>query len=172
MARAGTISWRSRWEQHHETLQIEPWGRDSLRVRSTVDTGIRDDLLNILLPPAATDVEITIGEEGAVIRNGAITASISPEGLIRFSTTDTGAELLAEQPPVRATRLPPRAYKAAHGELFHLEARFRAYDDERLYGLGQHQHGRLDQKGCTIELIQRNTEVSIPFLLSSRGYGF
>jgi alpha-D-xyloside xylohydrolase len=38
--------------------------------------------------------------------------------------------------------------------------------------LGQHQHGRLDQKGCVIELIQRNTEVSIPFLLSSRGYGF
>jgi alpha-D-xyloside xylohydrolase len=163
---------RVRWEQHHESLQIEPWGRDSLRVRSTVSAEIRDDLVNVLLPPAATDVEITIGEEGAVIRNGAITASVSPEGLIRFSTTDTGAELLAEQQPVRATRLPPRAYKAAHGELFHLEARFRAYDDERFYGLGQHQHGRLDQKGCTIELIQRNTEVSIPFLFSSRGYGF
>ena len=37
---------------------------------------------------------------------------------------------------------------------------------------GQHQHGRLDQKGCVIELIQRNTEVSIPFYFSSRGYGF
>jgi alpha-D-xyloside xylohydrolase len=30
----------------------------------------------------------------------------------------------------------------------------------------------LDQKGCVIDLIQRNTEVTIPFLLSSRGYGF
>ena len=49
--------------------------------------------------------------------------------------------------------------------------RFRAYDGERFYGLGQHQHGRLDQKGCTVELIQRNSEVSIPFLFSSRGYG-
>ena len=48
----------------------------------------------------------------------------------------------------------------------------KSYDDEHIYGLGQHQHGRLDQKGCVIELIQRNTEVSIPFLLSSRGYGF
>jgi alpha-D-xyloside xylohydrolase len=37
--------------------------------------------------------------------------------------------------------------------------------------LGQHQHGRLDQKGCVIELAQRNTEVSVPFLLSNRGYG-
>ncbi len=38
--------------------------------------------------------------------------------------------------------------------------------------MGQHQHGLLDQKGATVELIQRNTEVSIPFLLSSRMYGF
>ncbi len=59
-----------------------------------------------------------------------------------------------------------------HSDLFHLEVRLRAYDDERLYGLGQHQHGRLDQKGCTIDLVQRNTEVSIPFLFSNRGYGF
>ena len=43
---------------------------------------------------------------------------------------------------------------------------------ERIYGLGQHQHGLLDQKGAVIELIQRNTEVCIPFALSNRGYGF
>ncbi len=47
-----------------------------------------------------------------------------------------------------------------------------ARDGEHLYGLGQHQHGRLDQKGCVIDLVQRNTEVAIPFLLSSEGYGF
>ena len=38
-------------------------------------------------------------------------------------------------------------------------------------GLGQHQHGLLDQKGAVIDLIQRNTEVCIPFVLSDRGYG-
>jgi alpha-D-xyloside xylohydrolase len=160
------------WEQNHELVQIAPWGRDSLRVRATVSAGIRDDLLSILYPPAETDTQITIGEEGATIHNGALTASISPEGIIRFSNTVSGAELLAEEQPVRATRLPPRSFKAVHSDLFHLEARFRAYDGERFYGLGQHQHGLLDQKGCTIDLVQRNTEVSIPFLFSSRGYGF
>ena len=49
------------------------------------------------------------------------------------------------------------------------EMRFKAYDGERLVGLGQHQHGRLDQKGCAIELLQRNKEVQIPFLLSRQG---
>jgi alpha-D-xyloside xylohydrolase len=58
------------------------------------------------------------------------------------------------------------------GQLYYLEARFKAYAAERLYGLGQHQHGLLDQKGAVIDLLQRNTEVCIPFLLSSRGYGF
>src|SRR3989442_5592133 len=72
------------WTLNHEMVRIEPWGRDSLRVRSTVTAGIRDDLVSILLPPADTDVEITIGEEGATLRNGAITARVSPEGLIRF----------------------------------------------------------------------------------------
>ncbi len=160
------------WEQNHEMMQIEPWGRDSLRVRATISAGIRDDLVSVLLPPAEKDAQITIGAEGAIIRNGALTASISPEGFIRFSNTANGTELLAEEQPVHATRLPPRSFKAVHSDLFHLEVRLRAYDDERLYGLGQHQHGRLDQKGCTIDLVQRNTEVSIPFLFSNRGYGF
>ena len=73
------------WTLHHETVRIEPWGRDSLRVRATVSAGIRDDLLSVLLPPAETDAQITIGAEEATIRNGALTASISPEGVIRFS---------------------------------------------------------------------------------------
>jgi alpha-D-xyloside xylohydrolase len=49
---------------------------------------------------------------------------------------------------------------------------FRSFPDERFYGLGQHQHGLLDQKGTVVELVQRNTEVCVPFVLSNRGYGF
>jgi alpha-D-xyloside xylohydrolase len=49
---------------------------------------------------------------------------------------------------------------------------FRAATGERIFGLGQHQHGLLDNKGSVIDLEQRNTEVSIPFYLSSLGYGF
>ena len=81
--------------------------------------------------------------------------------------------MLAEEPCIHATRIPARSFQATgDGDLFHLEARFRAYEDERCYGLGQHQHGLLNQKGAIIELVQRNTEISIPFLFSSRGYGF
>ncbi|MBT3272775.1 MAG: glycoside hydrolase family 31 protein, partial [Spirochaetales bacterium] len=44
--------------------------------------------------------------------------------------------------------------------------------EEKFYGLGQRQHGYLNQKGCTMDLMHRNSEVSIPFMISSKGYGF
>jgi alpha-D-xyloside xylohydrolase len=160
------------WSQNHETLRIEPWGPDSFRVRATINGAIRDDLLSVLLPPTATETRIVIADDGATIRNGALTAHISPSGYIRFVKTDTGDEVLAEILTEFSPRRWARNFRVAQGDLFHLAARFCSYEGERLYGLGQHQHGRLNQKGCVIDLIQRNTEVSIPFLLSSRGYGF
>jgi alpha-D-xyloside xylohydrolase len=160
------------WSGNDEHVRIEAWGQDSLRVRATVSGAIRDSLVNVLLPPKETHVDITIDGREATIRNGTILARVSSTGLIRFFDAQRGVELLAEVPPGHATRIPPRLFKATYGALFHVEARFHAYDDERFYGLGQHQHGLLDQKGCTIDLIQRNTEITIPFLVSSRGYGF
>ncbi|CAK7192436.1 Alpha-xylosidase BoGH31A [Commensalibacter sp. Nvir] len=38
--------------------------------------------------------------------------------------------------------------------------------------MGQYQHPFLNVKGCTLELAQRNSQASVPFMLSSLGYGF
>ena len=38
--------------------------------------------------------------------------------------------------------------------------------------MGQYQQHELDLKGCMLELAQRNSQVSVPFYLSSIGYGF
>ncbi len=159
------------WAGQHEMVRIEPWGRDSLRVRSTLDAAIHDDVVSALLPQAQTEARITIDDQGAALVNGAITALVSPAGRVRFVQSASGTELLAEIEHMHSTRIPARLFKSQPGALYHLEACFQAYAGERLYGLGQHQHGRLDQKGSVIDLIQRNTEVSIPFLFSSRGYG-
>ena len=43
--------------------------------------------------------------------------------------------------------------------------------DEYLYGLGQFQDGFLNVKGLTRRLTQVNTQISVPFLMSSKGYG-
>jgi alpha-D-xyloside xylohydrolase len=157
------------WKGGQETVRIEPWGRHSLRVRGTLGPAIRDDLPGALLdPPAATaDVEITA--ELARITSGELTAEITASGQLRFLRAD-GRELLAETTP-HFTGPPTRRYATVGGGSYHFEVLFQARDAERCYGLGQHQHGRLDQKGAVIELVQRNTEVNVPFLVSSEGYG-
>ena len=43
--------------------------------------------------------------------------------------------------------------------------------DERVYGLGQHQSGVWNYRGTTVHLQQRNMEVGLPVLVSSKGYG-
>src|SRR5579864_303775 len=48
---------------------------------------------------------------------------------------------------------------------------FRSPSDEALYGLGQHQEGIFNLRGVPIRLSQANTNISIPFVLSSNGYG-
>lgn len=44
-------------------------------------------------------------------------------------------------------------------------------EDEFLYGLGQFQDGYLNVRGLTRRLTQVNTQISVPFILSSKGYG-
>lgn len=48
---------------------------------------------------------------------------------------------------------------------------WRSADDECLYGLGQFQDGVLNVRGLTRRLTQVNTQIAIPMLISSKGYG-
>ncbi len=48
---------------------------------------------------------------------------------------------------------------------------FESPEDESFYGLGQHQSDEFDYKGKNETLYQYNTKVSVPFVLSSKGYG-
>ena len=42
---------------------------------------------------------------------------------------------------------------------------------EAIYGLGQHQQGLMNYQNTTVHLQQKNMEVGVPVLVSSRGYG-
>jgi alpha-D-xyloside xylohydrolase len=152
----------------HEVLRVEPWGRNSARVR--VALGVGDDHGALVERPAAQG-EATLDHEDARLAVGKLTVTVDADGLLRFSRTSDGAELLAEE-PLHYWWPGARNFTAVGNGYHRIEQKFRAYAGERLFGLGQHQHGRLDQKGVVLDLVQRNTEVSIPFLVSSRGYGF
>ncbi len=161
------------WRRCHETVRIEPWGPNSLRVRASAGPELKLDLPGALLDPSLTPAAIEITPEQAVFTNGEIAAEMTEGGVIRFFKPVLGETLLSEEHHPRPSSWPPaRWYQGVAGDLFKIEAGFRAYPDEKFFGLGQQRHGRLDHKGCVIELLHRNTRVCIPFALSSRGYGF
>jgi alpha-D-xyloside xylohydrolase len=54
---------------------------------------------------------------------------------------------------------------------WHVQQRWGENAGESLYGLGQRQFNTLDIKGYDLDLWQRNTNIAVPFLVSSRGYG-
>ena len=55
---------------------------------------------------------------------------------------------------------------------FHSEVAFGIYgSQEGFYGLGQHQAGVWNYRGATVDLSQENTEIAIPLLISTNGYG-
>jgi alpha-D-xyloside xylohydrolase len=161
----------------HEVIRIQAWGADSVRVRAA-QYRIPADSHGALgdAPPMGQPARIEVTETGAAYCTGALRVEVSfdtqaayPEPLLRFCAAD-GAELLAE---TREHFWMPgaRVYSGNRSGAYGISQRFAAYDGERLYGLGQRTHGRLNLKGLTLDLVQRNGEVSIPFVLSDRGYG-
>lgn len=56
-------------------------------------------------------------------------------------------------------------------QLYNVKDQFYPAVQEALYGLGQHQNGVFNYRGTTLELAQANTDVTIPLMLSTNGYG-
>ena len=171
----GTLEVRHR----HEVIRIQAWGADSVRVRAA-QYRIPADSVGALDGAAPPDgdgkTQITMERSRASLVNGRLRVDIDfdagasyPEPLITFRGAD-GSELLAES---REHFWMPgaRFFAGNRSGAYEIHQQFAAYDGERLYGLGQRTHGRLNLKGLALDLVQRNGEVSIPFVLSDRGYG-
>lgn len=147
-----------------ETVWLEAYGPDTLRVRKSLTAEMPADT-DALLPPAPAGISVEISGRNAFVTNGKLKAQINIRGGVSFFRVSTAGEtpLCAEQ---------GADYRPLHGNAYAVTADFTAYPDEKIYGLGQYQHGLLNQKGCVLDLHQINKDISIPFLVSSRQYGF
>ena len=179
---------------------IEPWGEDSLRVRMTAspemdshDWALCEKVKECKAEIRTETVDTTDpwykGEEFShyhqtginyYITNGKITAKVDFEGKISFYNQK--GELLTEEYWRNRNRInrycvplrvDARELKCRQGGTdYELTARFEAFDDEMIFGMGQYQDRHLNKKGAVLELAHRNSQASIPFMISSRGYGF
>lgn len=166
------------WNYNHETLLLEPWGKDGLRIRSTVAAKMDENNWALLTPETSSAV-ITEEKKSARIVNGKITAEVTTAGKISFYN-QAGTLLLEEFVRNRsnvlndcsALELEAREFKPAAENSFRITVRFESDPEEKLFGMGQYQQEFLNLKNCSLELAQRNSQASVPFLVSNLGYGF
>ncbi|MBQ4257806.1 MAG: glycoside hydrolase family 31 protein [Clostridia bacterium] len=162
-----------------ETLRIEAFGR-GLRVRATkADKMPEEDWA--LIRNEQNKGRITLTEQSAEIENGKIRAQIDHVGRIQMFRID-GKMILSEylrtradikKPYCSALEIDAREFKPLIGGDWALTLRLESLDrNEKIYGMGQYQQDILNIKGAELELAQRNSQASVPFFLSSLGYGF
>lgn len=166
-----------------QKIWIEPWGENALRIRATKIKDMPTEDWALLRKPITGKwhAELPQGKEDGCITNGKIKATISHRGKIIIYNSK-GEKLLEEyarhredlaDPKCSALRIEARELRPILGGDYHLTMRFESLDpNERIYGMGQYQQPYLNLKGTDIELAHRNSQASVPFALSSLGYGF
>ena len=159
-----------------ENLFLVPWGKNALRVVSRKIQDPELPLWALLKADAAEEACIELGEDYAAITVGKLTAKVThesaPDRLSIAYYNQKGEKILAEREGTGALKIVARQFKANIGGDYQLTASFQAADDEKLYGMGQYQQEVLNVKGSILELAHRNSQASVPFVLSSKGYGF
>ena len=177
-------------EYDGERMLIEAFGENSLRVRVTRLRDFPEENW-ALIPQPEQNVQITLmrneqeaetqkvnSEErivgdGAVMENGKIRVILNKAGKLIFENRE-GKTLLRELECDRHSSLGirTRELKTLSGGNFKASLKFESDPAEKLFGMGQYQNGVFNLKGSFLELAQRNSQASVPFMVSSLGYGF
>lgn len=151
-----------------EVVRIEIYGADVIRVRAAASR--IEELDWTLLQQEEAIGEIQACEDGYQLTNGNINVRVTGEGELSFRNHRD--EVLFEEFWTNERDMAARMIKGKAGGLFHIEQNICSYMGEHFYGLGQEAHDLFDLKGATLDLCQQNTKSTIPFVISSRGYGF
>lgn len=162
-----------------EELWIESWGKNAVRIRATKNAEMPKDNW-ALLSAEEVETQIEITEDGATLRNGKVKVCISNGGKITIYN-QKGKLLLEEywrnrrdlrDSKCSAIEVEAREFRPNVGGDYHLTMRLQSLDkNEKIYGMGQYQQPYLNLKGADLELAHRNSQASVPFAISSMGYG-
>ena len=153
------------------TLRVQPCMPNVARITYYTGSTIPDRSSAFLSATVCKSTSFTLqGDPKAVIIHmpDLMVKVDRTSGAVRFETID-GIELLRESDFPQPRQIKP---VVTNGEPTNrASVWFALTPEERFYGLGQHQNGLLNQRNLELELSQDNTNISIPFFLSSKGYG-
>lgn len=150
-------------------VRLQVLGEKIIRVSATPDGAFHDRPSLVVLPQKGKVPFSVKADSGTVtVSTAALTAAVRiSDGNLRFTRAD-GKTFTASgtAPGMHFTPIEVEGKRA-----YSTQVVFDSPEDEAFYGLGQQQTGEFNHKGLNEELYQYNTKISIPFVVSSRGYG-
>lgn len=162
-----------------EILCIQGWGHDALRIKATMNPHFTDHNWALSEKPADAAASISIHENNAEIVNGRIKATVNEAGILTFYKDNQmilreyyrnyGGTISKES---RCLKAVSREYIPYVAGMYKIRQKFESTPEEKIFGLGQYQQSNTNLKGCILDLEQRNSQVSVPFAISSLNYGF
>ncbi len=150
------------------SMRIEVCGERVVHVIASPTSEIPSPKVPVVTQPCrAASLQVKVGRTETTLLTPAITVAVNTStGALSFSSGN--ANVVLTEPPQGGKAFD---VQSSETKTWQIQQTFLSPSDEALYGLGQHQEGIFDVRGVPIRLHQANTNISIPFLLSSKGYG-
>jgi alpha-D-xyloside xylohydrolase len=112
--------------------------------------------------------DVIPSKDSLTLKTKALTAIVNlKSGFVCFLDAH-GKKILSEK-PIRGRSFQPAVFDGKR--YYNVTQTFQSTCDDAWYGLGQHQDGVINYRGQQVSFFQNNTEVAIPFLVSSKNYG-
>ena len=164
-----TVKVRNSVEGGPAIVRLEVIGEKLIRVSATPEKTFADPQSLVVLPAARqTPFEVEQRGDTVTVTTAALNANVlSSTGEVWF--TDLSGNIILKEEEGGGKSFEPIEVDGTSGYSFRQV--FESPEDEAFYGLGQHQSDEFNYKGRNEELFQYNTKVSVPFVVSSKGYG-
>jgi len=168
-----------------QKLLMEAFVENGVRVRAVPSQSMRfrDDLVSALVPQstvASTSgvyfdesacLKVSLTQDGpSNVTNGNLMAKVLADGRLEFIRVSDNKILLSER---HVRKLVPTVTRPPLPGFSSVDVSFKAFASERIYGLGQHRSGSLNNKNTgPLKFLPANTEILIPVAHSSLGSVF
>ena len=150
-------------------VRLQVMGEKLIHVSATPERRFADPESLVILP-AQTQTPFTVEstDDVVTVSTSALNANVRiSTGEVWF--TDLSGNVILREEEGGGKAFEPIEVEGTRGWTFRQV--FESPEDEAFYGLGQHQADEFNYKGKNEELFQYNTKVSVPFILSNKGYG-
>lgn len=141
-----------------------------VHVKATPQEKFSEEESLIIVPQTGEQTSFTVAEADNVVTLTTAALQVNVQmatGEITFA--DIHGNSILRENEGGGKNFTPITVEGTHG--YAIRQVFESPDDEAFYGLGQHQADEFNYKGKNETLLQYNTKVSVPFVISNKNYG-